>query len=87
MASIQKRGKKYAVVYSYEDSDGSKKQKWESFPTKKEALIRKAAIENELNSGTFIAPSDTTVEMFLKDFVELYGTKRWGSLCTQATRA
>lgn len=78
MASIQKRGKKYAVVYTYEDGGGNKRQKWESFPTKKEALVRKAAVENELNSGTFISPSDTTVEMFLKDFVELYGTKRWG---------
>ena len=27
MASIQKRGKKYAVVYTYDDSKGEKKQK------------------------------------------------------------
>ena len=78
MASIQKRGKKYAVVYSYEDSDGTKRQKWESYSTKKEATKRKAAVENEINNGTFIPPSSTTVRMFLKDFVELYGTKRWG---------
>ena len=78
MASIQKRGKKYAVVYYYEDSDGTKRQKWESYSTKKEATKRKAAVENEINNGTFIPPSSTTVRMFLKDFVELYGTKRWG---------
>ena len=78
MASIQKRGKKYAVVYSYEDSDGTKRQKWESYSTKKEATKRKAAVENEINNGTFIPPSSTTVRMFLEDFVELYGTKRWG---------
>ena len=78
MASIQKRGKKYAVVYSYEDSDGTKRQKCESYSTKKEATKRKAAVENEINNGTFIPPSSTTVRMFLKDFVELYGTKRWG---------
>ena len=78
MASIQKRGKKYAVVYSYEDSDGTKRQKWESYSTKKEATKRKAAVENEINNGTFIPPSSTTVRMFLVDFVELYGTKRWG---------
>ncbi len=78
MASIQKRGKKYAVVYSYEDSDGTKRQKWESYSTKKEATKRKAAVENEINNGTFIPPSSTTVRIFLKDFVELYGTKRWG---------
>ena len=78
MASIQKRGKKYAVVYSYEDTYGTKRQKWESYSTKKEATKRKAAVENEINNGTFIPPSSTTVRMFLKDFVELYGTKRWG---------
>lgn len=78
MASIQKRGKKYAVVYSYEDSDGTKRQKWESFSTKKEATKRKAAVEHEINSGIFIPPSSTTVEMFLEDFVDLYGAKRWG---------
>lgn len=78
MASIQKRGKKYAVVYSYEDTDGTKRQKWESFSTKKEATKRKAAVEHEINSGVFIPPSSTTVEMFLEDFVDLYGAKRWG---------
>lgn len=78
MASIQKRGKKYAVVYSYEDSDGTKRQKWESFSTKKEATKRKAAVEHEINSGIFIPPSSTTIEMFLEDFVDLYGAKRWG---------
>ena len=56
MASIQKRGKKYAVVYTYDDSKGEKKQKWETFITKKEALKRKAAVENEINNGTFIPP-------------------------------
>lgn len=78
MASIQKRGKKYAVVYTYEDADGTKRQKWESFSTKKEAQKQKAAIEHQLNNGTFIPPNNTTVEMFLNDFVELYGSKRWG---------
>ena len=78
MASIQKRGKKFAVVYTYEDTHGVKRQKWETCASKKEAQIRKAAVENDLNNGTFIPPSDTTVEMFLQDFVELYGTKKWG---------
>lgn len=78
MASIQKRGKKFAVVYTYEDMNGVKRQKWETCSSKKEAQIRRAAVENELNNGTFISPSITTVEEFLKDFVEIYGTKRWG---------
>lgn len=78
MASIQKRGKKYAVVYNYEDNDGTKRQKWETFDKKKDAQIRKAAVENAQNNGTFIAPSVTTVSAFLEDFVELYGKKKWG---------
>ena len=78
MASIQKRGKKYAVVYTYEDSTQEKRQKWETFPTKKAALARKAQVENEIDKGTFIPPSSVTVAEFLKDFVELYGAKRWG---------
>ena len=77
MASIQKKGKVNYVVYTYEDSDGTQRQKWEKQPNKKEALKRKAAVENEMNNGTFIPPSNTT-SMFLKDFVELYGVKRWG---------
>ena len=36
MASIQKRGKKYAVVYTYEDSSGTKRQKWETFTRSEE---------------------------------------------------
>ena len=71
MASIQKRGKKYAVVYTYEDSTQEKRQKWETFPTKKAALARKAQVENEIDKGTFIPPSSVTVAEFLKDFVEL----------------
>lgn len=78
MASIQKRGKKYAVVYSYEDKEGTKRQKWETFLTKKEATKRKAEVETELNNGTYIPPNTVTVRLFLKDFVELYGAKRWG---------
>ena len=78
MASIQKRGKKYAVIYTYEDQTQTKRQKWETYATKKEALARKAQVENEIHNGTFIPPSSVTVEEFLKDFVELYGSKRWG---------
>ena len=78
MASIQKRGKKHAVVYTYTDQEGQKRQKWETFSTKAEARKRKSAVEAELDNGTFIPPNTTTVENFLKEFVELYGEKRWG---------
>ena len=35
MASITKRGKKYSVIYTYEDSGKVKRQKWETFATKR----------------------------------------------------
>ena len=73
MASIQKRGKKYAVVYTYTDSADVKRQKWETYGTKKEAAARKAQVENEMNNGTFIPPSSVTVRDFLADFVESGG--------------
>lgn len=78
MASITKRGKKYSVVYSYEDATGIKRQKWETVPTKKEALRRKAQIEHEMNTGSFIPPTIQTVEEFLQDFVTIYGKSKWG---------
>ena len=78
MASIQKRGKKFAVIYSYEDQNGTKRQKWETFQTKKDAYARKVQVEAEQLAGTFISPSTITVREFLKEFVEVYGSKRWG---------
>lgn len=40
MASIVKRKTKYSVVYSYEDENGKRRQKWESFDTNAEAKKR-----------------------------------------------
>lgn len=35
MASIVKRGKPFSLVYEYKDAEGVKRQKWETYPTKK----------------------------------------------------
>ena len=78
MASIQKRGKKYSVVYTYEDNDGVARQKWETYNTKREASARKSAVEHEQNTGGFTPPQEMTVAEFLQQFVEIYGVKRWG---------
>ena len=78
MASIIKRGKSFAVIYEYKDTEGTKRQKWETFPTKREAAARKAEVENQQSKGTVIPPANTTVQEFLVDFVEMYGSKRWG---------
>ena len=45
MASIVKRKANYAVVYWYLDETDTRKQKWETCVTKKEANTRKTFIE------------------------------------------
>lgn len=78
MAAIIKRKKTYSVVYSYVDENGESKQKWETWHTHKEALKRKAEVENEIITGIFIPPSKQTVADFMYDFVSMYGEKKWG---------
>lgn len=82
MASIKKRqakkGTTYSVVYYYIDEHGIKKQKWETYSSHKEALKRKAEVENQQNEGTFLPPTNQTVREFLVDFVSIYGKKKWG---------
>ena len=54
------------------------KQKWETWHTHKEALKRKAEVENQQNNGTFLPPNNQKVSAFLYDFVSTYGEKKWG---------
>lgn len=44
MASIRKRNKKHIVVYWHLDENGIRKQKWQSYETKKEAKDRKISL-------------------------------------------
>lgn len=78
MASIIKRKKAYSVVYSYTNEKGETKQKWETWHTHKDALKRKAEIENQLNNGTFVIPNSQKICDFMYEFVSLYGEKKWG---------
>lgn len=78
MASIIKRKKSYSVVYNYTDENGEIRQKWETWHTRKEALKRKAEVENKQNEGVFVSPNEQTVKDFLYDFVCTYGEKKWG---------
>lgn len=77
MASIIKRKSKYSVVYNYIDEHGEKKQKWETCNTHKEALKRKAQVENDLLDNTFVVPNGQTIADFMNDFVSLYGEQHW----------
>lgn len=77
MASIVKRKSKYSVVYTCTDENGVKRQKWETFSTNAEAKKRKAQIEFEQSTGTFIVPTAKTVKDLLDDYVSIYGVNTW----------
>lgn len=77
MASIQKRGKNYSVVYRYADASGKPCQKWEVCASYKDAQLRKAEIELEQHRGTFVPPRKLTIKEFLEEFVAMYGEKKW----------
>lgn len=77
MASIVKRKNRYAVVYSYTDDKGNKRQKWETFDTNAEARKRKSQVEFEQQNGTFIIPSARTVQELLEEYTSIYGVNNW----------
>lgn len=78
MASIIKRKSKYSVVYYYNDENGEKKQRWETFYSHKEALKRKSEVEGQIINNVYLPPTNQTVRDFLYDFVTLYGESKWG---------
>ena len=83
MASIVRRGKSYCVVYSYAAENGEKKQKWETFHNNEDALKRKKEIEYKQSIGKFKAPSCTTLDDLMVEYVELYGKNKssiWKSI-------
>ena len=58
MASIIKRKKNYSIVYTYVDENGETKQKWETRTSYQEALKRKAEIESQKSSNSFLPPTN-----------------------------
>ena len=46
MAYITKRGSSYSVRYTYQDEHRKSCDKWESFPTKEEAVKRQKQIDH-----------------------------------------
>lgn len=87
MASIVKRKNKYSVVYTYQDEKGAKRQKWETFATNAEAKRRKAEIEFQQESGTFIMPEAKTVRELLEDYTSIYGVNTWAMSTYEARRS
>ncbi|MDD3253065.1 MAG: site-specific integrase [Lachnospiraceae bacterium] len=85
MASIVKRKSKFSVVYNYTDENGGKRQRWETFPTNAEAKKRKAQIEFEQSTGTFIPPVAKTLRELLEEYISIYGVNTW-ALSTYESR-
>ncbi len=87
MASIVKRKNRYAVVYNYEDENGQKRQKWETYETNAEAKKRKAEVEFQQDNGTFIIPEARTVRDLLEDYTTIYGVNTWAMSTYEARRS
>lgn len=84
MASIVKRNKSYAVVYT--DTTGEKKkQKWETYYSLEEAQQRKELLELCSNTRAEVRRQLVqTVEQFFTQYVELYGVSHWSLSTYQA---
>ena len=85
MASIVKRKSKYSVVYTCRDENGVKRQRWETFASNAEAKKRKAQIEYQQSTGTFIAPTAKTIRELLEEYIAIYGINAW-ALSTYESR-
>ena len=86
MAYITKRGSSYSVRYTYQDEHGKSCDKWESFPTKEEAVKRQKQIEHELATGNFLIPSAVTVAEFLMDWLPKQCSKhKWAPKTYQSS--
>lgn len=87
MASIVKRKNRYSVVYTVRDEKGNTRQKWETYDTNAAAKKRKAQVEFEQISGTFIVPSAKTVADLLEEYTAVYGVSTWAMSTYEARRA
>ena len=63
----------YCVVYTYKHTNGTQKQKWETFTDLADAKKRKKEVEYKESVGTFVAPQFRTLKDLLTEYVALYG--------------
>ena len=77
MASIVRRKNRIYVVYLYDDADGNRKQKWETFKSLEEAKRRKVEVEYQQELGKLVVPHCNTLDELLKEYVSLYGKTTW----------
>lgn len=87
--SVRKRGENsYQVIYR---CPGESTPRTESYKSEDEAIIRDMQIKLAKKNGTFKPPDravkdtsqskkkEVTISEFLKEYVELYGLKKWGN--------
>lgn len=77
MASLVERNKRYYVVYTYEDEKGEKKQKWEGFTARADAVRRKSEVEYRKEVGSVVIPQCETMNELLKEYIAMYGKSNW----------
>ena len=77
MATIKKRGSKYAVIYDYRDAQGQRHQKWESFSNKADAEKFKRKVEYKKSCDSLLTPCSQTVAEYLMQWVNVYGKAKW----------
>lgn len=87
MASIVKRKNRFSVVYTYEDENGVKRQKWETFETNAQAKKRKLQVEYEQDTGNFIVPTAKTLSDLLEEYTSIYGVNTWAMSTYEARRS
>lgn len=87
MASIVKRNNRYCVVYTYKHTNGTLKQKWETFSDLADAKNRKKEVEYKESVGTFVAPQCRTLKDLLTEYVALYGKTKWALSTYQSNTA
>lgn len=72
MATLEHRGGKYCIRYSYKDEDGIRRHKRETFDKYKQAAAFKTKIENDMLENEFVEPSKQTVREYLTEWLEDY---------------
>ena len=77
MASIKQRGDKFCVIYHYNDNNGKRRQKWETYSTKAEAKRRAKEIEYKAEMGLLSVPKCKTLKELLEEYIVLYGRDKW----------
>lgn len=77
MATIVQRGRSYHVVYRYQNEEGEKKQKWETYHNAAEAHQRKYDLDFCKKTKVSYPKRIITISDLLDSFVESYGTHKW----------